>query len=181
MDIKNSAFELINLLKRINEYDIQQICKQIITCFDNKNKLLIIGNGGSAADAIHFAEELVGRYKKNRKALPALSLCEPTLITCCANDFGYESIFKRQIEALGHEGDILISFSTSGNSKNIIEAIKEANSKKIKTISFLGNKGGEAKDISDINIIVPSNNTARIQEIHQFIFHNICEYLDSKY
>ncbi len=146
------------------------------------NKILICGNGGSAADAQHFAAELVVRYKKNRKALPAIALTTDTsILTAGGNDFGFETIFERQVEALGNSGDVLIAISTSGNSENVIRAVKKARDMKIRTIGFLGNGGGKLADLVDIALIVPSDNTPRIQECHETIMHTICEEIESDY
>jgi D-sedoheptulose 7-phosphate isomerase len=135
-------------------------------------KLLSIGNGGSAADALHLAEELVGRFDQERPSLPAIALCaDPTLLTCIGNDYGFEKLFSRQVEGLGRPGDVLVVFTTSGNSPNLIAALKTARGKGIKTIALLGKSGGAARGIADHEIIVPSEIGARIQEVHTFILH----------
>ncbi len=145
------------------------------------NKMLICGNGGSAADAQHFAAELVVRYKKNRSALPAIALTTDTsILTAGGNDFGFETIFERQVEALGKEGDVLIAISTSGNSENVIRAVEKAKERGIKTIGLLGKGGGELKDIVDLALVAPSDNTARIQECHETIIHTICEEIEKR-
>lgn len=149
--------------------------------FKNNKKVLICGNGGSAADSQHFSAELVGRFKLRRKSYDAISLTTDTsTITSIGNDFGFDKIFSRQIEGIGKKDDVLVAFSTSGNSKNIVEAIKKAKEKEIYVISFTGNDGGSIKEISDLNINVSSNNTPRIQEIHGFYIHIICELLEKK-
>lgn len=135
-------------------------------------KLLSIGNGGSAADALHLAEELVGRFDRERPSLPAIALCaDPTLLTCIGNDYGFEKLYSRQIEGLGRPGDVLVAFTTSGNSPNILAALKTARAKGLITIALLGKSGGPAKGLADHEIIVPSEIGARIQEIHTFILH----------
>ncbi|MEM4259826.1 MAG: D-sedoheptulose 7-phosphate isomerase [Candidatus Woesearchaeota archaeon] len=160
---------------------ITKIIKEIICAYRNGNKLLICGNGGSAADSQHFAAELIGRFKQDRKGLPAIELSTDTsILTSIGNDYGFENIFKRQVEANGNKGDILIGISTSGNSKNIIEAVKEANKKGIKTICLLGRDGGLLKNICDLQIIINSDNTARIQESHITIIHIICEIVEQE-
>jgi D-sedoheptulose 7-phosphate isomerase len=137
------------------------------------NKLLTCGNGGSAADALHLAEELVGRYERDRRAWPAISLAaDPTALTCIGNDFGFDFIFSRQIEALGGRGDILAVFSTSGNSMNLVHALQTARERGLQTIALLGKTGGRCKDLAQHEIIVPSTNGARGQEIHTFILHS---------
>ncbi|MFA5853703.1 MAG: D-sedoheptulose 7-phosphate isomerase [Patescibacteria group bacterium] len=145
-------------------------------CLKRGHKLLIAGNGGSAADAQHFAAELVGRFKKERKAYPALALTVDTsIITAWSNDYSFESVFARQIEAYGNAGDIFIGISTSGNSSNLLAAVKEAKEKGIFSLCLLGRGGGALKDICDKALIVPSDNIPRIQEVHEMLLHIICE------
>ena len=145
------------------------------------NKIITAGNGGSASDAMHLAEELVGRFNLDRRALPAISLCsDPTILTCIANDYGFEKVFSRQMEAIGKNGDVLIAFSTSGKSKNLIEGIKAAQILGVKTIALLGKDGGMCKTISELSITVPSYNTARIQEVHTFILHEWLNQIESR-
>lgn len=139
------------------------------------------GNGGSAADSQHLAAELVGRYKKNRPPLRSVSLTTDTsVLTCVANDYGYEDIFARQIEALGRPGDVLLGITTSGNSENVLRALKMAKSTGITTIAWLGKDGGACKGIADVALIVPSENTARIQEAHILIGHILCELIEEE-
>ena len=145
------------------------------------HKLLTAGNGGSAADALHLAEELVGKFDKERASLPAIALCaDPTLLTCIANDYGFEQIYSRQIEGHGRPGDVLVVFSTSGKSPNIVAALKAAKARQLRTIAVLGKDGGAAKGLADHEIIVPSNSTARIQEVHTFILHSWLELLEAE-
>lgn len=144
------------------------------------NKLLICGNGGSAADAQHFAAELVGRYKKERKALPAIALTTDTsVITAISNDYGFEHVFSRQVEALSAGGDVLFLISTSGNSPNLLEAAKKAKTLGIKIIGLLGKGGGKLKSMCDHAIVIPSDNTPRIQEMHVLVIHMICESVEN--
>lgn len=139
------------------------------------------GNGGSAADSQHIAAEFVGRFKKDRKPLKSLALTTDTsVLTCVANDYSYEEIFSRQIKAFGKKGDVLVAITTSGKSKNIINALIQAKKMKIKTIGLLGKDGGKCKDYCDISIIVPSKVTARIQETHILIEHLLCELVEYK-
>ena len=143
---------------------------------------MLCGNGGSAADSQHIAGEFIVRLtsKRNRNALPAIALTTDTsVITACSNDFGFEHIFSRQVEALGNEGDVLIGISTSGNSQNVINAINEAKEKNVKTIAFLGADGGKAKGISDVDIIIPSDNVCRIQEGHGTVGHILCDIVEN--
>jgi len=150
----------------------------IINSCKNKKRLYSCGNGGSTCDAMHMVEEFVGRYKNNRPAMPAHNLMDPSTITCCGNDFGYDEIFKRQIEAYGQEGDVFIGISTSGNSPNVMKALEEAKKRNMKTISFLGKSGGKMKGLADVDILVESDTTARIQELHIFAIHSILECVD---
>jgi len=148
-------------------------------CLSSGGKLLLMGNGGSAADSQHIAAELIGRFKKERKAIPAIALTvDSSSLTALGNDYGFEFIFSRQIEALANPNDAIIGISTSGNSKNIIRALNLAREIGAKTIGLIGNNGGEMKDCVDIDIIVPSNDTARIQEVHITIGHIICEIIE---
>ena len=142
-------------------------------------KLLLMGNGGSAGDAQHIAAELVGRFKKERKAIPALALTVDTSsLTALGNDYGFDTIFERQVEALANKNDAVIGISTSGNSENIIRAVNKANSIGAFTIGLLGNDGGKLKNAVNLPIIIPSNDTARIQEVHITIGHIICEIIE---
>ena len=148
----------------------------------NGGKVYICGNGGSAADAQHLAAEFLIRLRPtfNRRALPVISLAlDTSTITACGNDIGFDKIFARNLEALGSKKDILIVISTSGNSKNILNVLKFAKKNKIYSVGFLGNKGGMAKKISNLNLIIPSSNTARIQEAHIFLGHYIFEQVEN--
>jgi len=160
--------------------NIEKTFNVILNAYKNNKRVYTCGNGGSACDAMHFAEELVARYEKNRPALPAQALVDAGTVTCCGNDFGYDSIFSRQIEAYGKEGDVLVAISTSGNSVNVLNAVTEAKKKGMKVIGFTGKDGGKLKDVSDVSLIVPSNNTARIQESHITIIHILCEQLEKE-
>ncbi|MDR2081084.1 MAG: D-sedoheptulose 7-phosphate isomerase [Campylobacteraceae bacterium] len=144
------------------------------------NKILIFGNGGSAADAQHIAAELVGRYKTQRKGLSAIALTTDTsALTAIGNDFGYESVFERQVEALARKGDLLIGISTSGTSLNVVRALKLGRDTGCRCIGLSGKEGGVMSEVCDINIIVPSSDTPRIQEIHIMIGHIICQAIDN--
>ncbi|AFI05381.1 D-sedoheptulose 7-phosphate isomerase [Helicobacter cetorum] len=151
----------------------------LIETLENQGKILICGNGGSASDAQHFAAELTGRYKLERKGLSAISLnTDTSALTAIANDYGYEEVFSRQLEAIGTQKDVLIGISTSGNSKNILKAYEKAKDLGIKTLSLVGRDGGKMKALSDIALIVPSNDTPRIQEIHILIIHILCDCIE---
>jgi len=135
-------------------------------------KILTCGNGGSATDALHLSEELVGRFVGERRSLAAISLCaDAPLLTCIANDYGFDAIFSRQVEGLGKPGDALVIFSTSGNSANIVQALKVARARQMLTVALLGKTGGKCRGLAEHEIIVPSDITARIQEIHTFVLH----------
>lgn len=136
------------------------------------------GNGGSHCDAMHFAEELTGRYRKNRRPLGALALGDPSHVTCTANDYGFEYIFVRQLEGLGRKGDLLIGLSTSGNSKNVILAFEAAKKMGIKTVALLGRDGGTLKNMADVAILVPGTTADRIQELHIKLVHIVIETLE---
>ena len=155
--------------------------EKLASVIQNGNTVLLAGNGGSAADAQHFAGEIVGRFLKERDAIPAMSLCvDPSVMTCIANDYGYDEVFARQIQGLGKAGDAFIGISTSGNSENIIRGIAEARKKNMFVIGLLGKDGGRIKDLCDIALVVPSMHTPRIQEIHTFTVHLLCEMIERK-
>ena len=158
---------------------LEKASKMCIHSLKNDGKLLIFGNGGSAADAQHIAAELIGRYKTERKGLPAIALTTDTsAITSIGNDFGYSEVFSRQLEALANHKDIVIGISTSGNSANVNKALIKAKDLGCKVIGFSGRGGGEMNNICDINLLVPVNDTPRIQEMHILIGHTICHLID---
>ena|SRR3989344_2086986 len=160
---------------------IEEAANLVINALKNKRKILLAGNGGSASQASHIAAEFTGRYKIERKGMPAISLSsDMSAITAIGNDYGFDAIFERQLEALGNEGDVLILLSTSGNSSNIIKAAEKAKKMGINTIAVLGKDGGKMKNRSDVEIIIPSDNIPRIQEAHIMIMHIICEIADEK-
>ena len=160
---------------------IEIAAKLCIDSLKNSNKILIFGNGGSAADAQHIAAELVGRYKTERKGLSAIALTTDTsVITSIANDYGYLHVFDRQVEALANEGDVVIGISTGGGSANVISTLKLANDLGCKTIGLSGKGGGKFNSLCDVNIIVPSEDTPRIQEMHIVVGHIICHLIDQE-
>lgn len=151
----------------------------IAECFRNGQKILIAGNGGSLCDANHFAEELTGQFRKQRAALPAISLTDPGHITCVSNDFGFENIFSRGIEAFGKPGDIFIGLTTSGNSPNIVKAFQKAKEMNLQTISFLGKDGGRLKGFADLELLISGFlHSDRIQEAHMAAIHIIIELVE---
>ncbi|MDZ4817099.1 MAG: SIS domain-containing protein [Verrucomicrobiota bacterium] len=161
---------------------VRTLAQKLIESIDNGGKLLTCGNGGSAADSQHMTEELVGRYKANRRPLPAVALtADSQLLTCIANDFGYDEVFSRQIEGLCNKGDMLVCFSTSGNSESIVRAITRGKEKGGFVVALLGKDGGRCKGLADLEIIIPSHTTARIQEAHTFILHAVLELIEEKY
>lgn len=182
-DIENIIKASIDTKRKLFESEVSNIekaVKVIQGCIENGRKLLIFGNGGSAADSQHIAAEFVGRFKLERKGMPALALTTNTsTLTALSNDYGYDITFKRQIESLGNEGDIALAISTSGKAKNVIEAVKAAKEKGISTIALTGKDGGALKDLCDISIVVSSQDTARIQEAHILIGHVIAEIIES--
>lgn len=154
----------------------------LVNAFKNGNKVLLCGNGGSAADAQHLAAEFSGRFYIDRDALPAEALhCNTSYTTAVGNDYGFDVIYSRMIKGIGNKGDILIGLSTSGNSRNIINAFETAKAKKMATIAFTGASGGKLKNISDHLINVPSNDTPRIQESHIMLGHIICQLVEEQY
>ena len=159
---------------------INQISEDCINAIKNKKKILLLGNGGSASDAMHITAELIGRFNKERIALPVIDLVSnPSSITALANDYNYKQIFSRQLQGVGNEGDILICISTSGLSQNVVEAIKIAEKKSIKTVILTGNKKNNLHKFKSLEIVkVPSQSTARIQEMHILIGHIICEIIE---
>jgi D-sedoheptulose 7-phosphate isomerase len=159
---------------------LARLGRAMTEAWDGGRKVLICGNGGSAADAMHLAEELCVRFMKTRRALAAVALCDPTVITCAANDFGFEEVFARQVDALGNAGDVLIVFSTSGNSPNILRAIERAKSRGLVTVAMLGRDGGKARGLCDIELIVPAQTPHRIQEGHKVLYHTLCEWVEEQ-
>jgi D-sedoheptulose 7-phosphate isomerase len=160
--------------------DVERAAVMIADCFRAGRKLLLVGNGGSSADAQHIAGEFVNRFlPHDRRALPAIALStDGGVLTCIANDTGFENVFARQIEALGARGDVLLAITTSGNSPNVIKAIEEAHAREMKVIGLLGRDGGRAAALCDLALVVQSNDTQRIQETHNLIGHIICELVE---
>ena len=186
LSIINSNFtqnkEIIDETVKTNLSDIEKATEMLIEMLENNGKLLSCGNGGSSGDAQHISSEFINRFEIERKELPAISLNSDTaILTSIANDYDYKHIFAKQINALGNKEDILMAFTTSGNSSNIIEAINSAKLKKMRIILISGNEGGKANSLlsnSDCSIIIPSDRTSRIQEMHLIIIHAMCECLD---
>jgi len=171
--------ETIHAVIETMEDKLVEASTLVVNTLKAGNKILLCGNGGSAADAQHIATEIVCKYRTIRKGYPAIALTTDTsIITAVSNDFGYEKVFERQVEALANKNDLVIGISTSGNSENIVNALKYAKEIGCKTLGFSGNNGGKIDTYCDINLIVPSNNTPRIQELHILFGHIICEAVD---
>lgn len=182
--IKNNFLEaqktLDNFIADENNFaKIESAGQLMVAAIRNGGKIISCGNGGSMCDAMHFAEELSGRFRNDRKALPAVSISDPSHISCVGNDYGYDKIFSRYIEALGQPNDVLLAISTSGTSKNVIEGIKAAKEKGIKVVALTGKDGGLIKDICDVEIRAPHSSYAdRAQEIHIKVIHCLINYIE---
>ena len=160
---------------------IEEAINIIVNAFQNGGKIIACGNGGSHCDAMHFAEELTGRYRNNRKALPALAISDSSHITCVGNDYGYDYIFSRFVEAHGNTGDVLLGISTSGNSANVINALETAKSLGMRTIALTGKDGGKIKDLCELEIRAPRSDYAdRAQEIHIKIIHSLIDGIENR-
>ena len=150
-------------------------------CLESGGKIMVCGNGGSAAESSHFATELLCRLKEDRRSLPALALTgDGAFLTATANDYGFDHVFSRQIEGLGNEGDTLAVFSTSGNSPNVILALEAARLKNVRSVAFLGASGGRCAELADVSLLVPSSSTARIQELHLLLIHVLCGLIENR-
>ncbi len=161
---------------------IEEASKLMVSTLKSGSKILLCGNGGSASDAQHIAAELTGRYKSERKGLAGIALnTDTSALTAIANDYGYDKVFSRQVEALANKGDLLIGISTSGNSQNIISAFKTAKELECNTLGFSGRDGGAMSSICDLNVVVPSSDTPRIQEMHILIGHILCQAVDDAF
>lgn len=177
---RNNLKEANQVLERfLNDSENIEKCSRfsqlLIEAYRNRQNVFSCGNGGSHCDSMHFAEELTGRYRKERRPLGALALGDASHVTCVANDYGFEHIFVRQLEGLGRTGDVLIGLSTSGNSPNVIKAVEYAKKSGIKTIALLGKGGGKLKDLADLAIVVPAETSDRIQEVHIKLIHIVIE------
>jgi len=173
--------EAIDLLEKVLREQtmigtMRETVEAVKDCLRNGNKLLIAGNGGSAADSQHFAAELMGKFLKERRPFAAVALTTDTsMLTAWSNDASFETVFARQVEALGKPGDVFIAISTSGNSKNLVAALKKAKELGLRTVGLLGNAGGAMKELCDLAVIVPDDSTPRVQQVHEIVFHAICE------
>lgn len=162
--------------------EVDRVAALVVAALRAGGTIYTCGNGGSATDAAHLSEELVGRYRANRRPLPAVCLnADSAALTCIANDFGYDQVFARPIAALGRPGDVLVCFSTSGNSPNLVAALAAARAKGVVTLALLGGGGGAARALADHALVVPSPNGARVQEAHTLLLHAICEAVEAAY
>ena len=159
--------------------DLARLCALCRTCWDGGGKLLVCGNGGSAADAMHLAEELVARFDRARPPLAAIALLDPTTLTCAANDFGFEQVFARQVEALARPGDVLVVLSTSGNSPNVLAAVDAAEAAGVPVAAFLGKGGGTLAGRCAVELVAPADSSHRVQEVHKLLFHTFCAWADA--
>jgi len=153
----------------------ESFSEMLIQTFKSGGKVFSCGNGGSHCDAMHFAEEFTGRYRKDRRPLGALALGDPSHVTCVSNDYGFNEIFSRQLEGLARPGDLLLGLSTSGNSENVIRAFQAAKRLDVKTVALLGRDGGKLKDLADLAIVIPAHTSDRIQEMHIKLIHTVIE------
>lgn len=182
MTFEASQQETIKTLQALSTIrpQIDEAGRLIVATLKAGKKLLVCGNGGSAAEAQHFTTELVGRYFKNRRSLPAVALTsDGTLVTCIGNDYGYDQVFSRQIAGLAQPGDLVVVITSSGNSRNILAALDEAGRLGLSTLAFLGRGGGDAKGRATVDLIVPGQSGAAAQECHLFLIHHFCELVDA--
>jgi D-sedoheptulose 7-phosphate isomerase len=181
--LKSALTAATETLRSLSQLDaaIGKAADLIAACLTSGNKLLVCGNGGSAADAADFCTEFACRFVEDRRPYPALNLSQGgSLLTATGNDYGFEQIFARQVAAFGKEGDVLLAISTSGKSVNIGRALEEGKSRKLKTIALLGRDGGSCRNIADVDLIVEGGATARIQEGHKFLLHVLCEIAETR-
>jgi phosphoheptose isomerase len=179
-DAIEAATQTLRALSRL-ESQMAQAADVIDHCLLAGNKLLVCGNGGSAADASHFATELVVRFAKDRRALPAICLTSDSgILTAAGNDYGFDEIFARQVAAFGVPGDVLICLTTSGESNNVARALQEAKARQMKTIAFLGRDGGSTVGLAELDLLVKNDSTARVQEAHQLLLHVLCEIVEAR-
>jgi len=183
--VKDSFSDAANVLNSFmmnsgNILKVESAINILVESINNKGRIFSCGNGGSMCDAMHFAEELTGRFRKERKPLPAVAISDPSHITCVANDYGFDFIFSKYIEGHAQTTDVLLAISTSGNSPNVINGILEAQKRKMKVIALLGKGGGKIKDMADISLIVDSNISDRIQEVHIKCIHIFIEGIERK-
>jgi D-sedoheptulose 7-phosphate isomerase len=181
-NLKNAIADHQAMFEKLEDLipQIIQVANELKACINRGGKILIMGNGGSAADSQHIAAEIVGRFKKERRGLAAIALTTDTsIITSVGNDYGYDYIFARQIEAICRPEDVVVGITTSGNSQNVLAAIEQANSLGAATVGLTGGTGGKMTELCKYNLVMPSNDTARVQEAHIFVGHSLCDLLES--
>jgi D-sedoheptulose 7-phosphate isomerase len=177
----DDAIHLLDSMRHLVE-KLRQATACCISSLKDGHKLLVCGNGGSASEAQHLVGELVGRYKSNRIPLPAIAMtADSALLTCIANDFCFDDVFARQVQAFGRPGDVLIVFSTTGQSRNVIEALRAARGLRLSSVAFLGCEGGSAAPLADCTLIIPHTSTARIQEGHQLLMHSMMDTIEAEF
>jgi D-sedoheptulose 7-phosphate isomerase len=184
MSLDTSIADTVRALEALKQIrsEIDRAGELILQTLRSGNKLLIFGNGGSAAEAQHFSTELVGRYFKNRRSLPAISLnADGSLVSCIGNDYGYEYSFSRQIEGLSQPGDLVVGITSSGNSPNILAALAKARELNLRSIAFLGRGGGKAKGMATVELVIPGESGRTAQEAHLFLVHHFCDLIDAEY
>ncbi len=184
MNFESSLAETTRALQALPTIrpSIDQAARLILDTLRRGGKLLIAGNGGSAAEAAHFATELVGRYAKSRRSLPAVALSsDGSLLSCIGNDFGFDQVFARQIAGLGKPGDLVVVLTSSGNSPNVVAALQQAKALGLESVAFLGRGGGKAKGLATCELIIPGNSGAAAQEAHLFLIHHFCELIDEAF
>lgn len=182
------ATALLEAEKRLGEWiadpdtvrNLEEFARMCAECLASGGRLISCGNGGSLCDAMHFAEEFTGRFRQSRKPYAAIALADPTHITCVGNDYGFDEIFSRGVEAYGREGDVLLLLSTSGNSTNLIRAAQKAKELGVHVVGFLGKGGGELAPLCDLSVIVPGNTSDRIQELHMLGLHAVIESVEHR-
>jgi D-sedoheptulose 7-phosphate isomerase len=184
MTFEDALSDTIKTLGSLSEIrpSVDAAAKLVLGTLEAGGRLLICGNGGSAAEAAHFATELVGRYQGSRRSLPAIALSsDGSLVTCIGNDFGFDQVFSRQISGLAKPGDLVVAITSSGNSPNIVAALQEARRMGLKSIAFLGRGGGKAKGLATCELVVPGDRGASAQECHLFLIHYLCEQVDPRF
>jgi D-sedoheptulose 7-phosphate isomerase len=180
-DARRAIAEHLELAGRIEELlpRVADVVRAVIACYESDGRVFTFGNGGSAADSLHFAEELVARFRRERRPLAAQSLAaDPTVLTCVGNDFAFDDVFARQVRAFVRRGDVVVAFSTSGRSPNVVNALRAAREAGATTVLFGGDDGGEALALADHALVVPSTSTARVQELHVLLLHLILDEVD---
>ncbi len=180
-DARAAIAEHVALVGRIEELlpRVEELVRALVACYEQGGRVYTFGNGGSAADSLHFAEELVARFQRERRALPAQSLAaDPTVLTCIANDYEFDELFARQVRAFARQGDVVIGFTTSGRSANVVRGLAAAQEAGATTVLFGGGDGGPAADHADHALVVPATSTARVQEIHVLLLHLVLDQVD---